>query len=1684
MLDQFYSYLAEKISNFFILNNINGGEKFNIQFEKEEQVQALYNELGKNVNKYKFEYKDSNDIIKYNSYELEFGKSRLIVAATIDNVQPDFLTRLRNMVGVEKGYEKKAILFIHNTTLDSIIGGTESFSKEGMPLNIKTIQSDIKDKINKSNFSEVDKLIIELDIEKKNNLISDENQSVFEYRDLLTTINGSYINKDQYKNFGLFYDSKIKDFNTSKEIKARLKENALNFERVSEIHNYGNPDSQLERYFDDKGVDLLKDSDWANKDFKDIKKSLENKKDTKPLEYLYCTESWDRAEGTSKVKSRIRNVIVFNTDKKDKVSVDFIFDDIIYKSNIKVDIGEVEVATSGKKIKVNLIYNKNNNFYKIIYKNEKGIKFEFRIIMVDFDESYIENVKTKFSIVVAKKKSYILINSNENQIIFNEFNSKESVYTINDNYDEVEIPKDEKVVLKISDNFNYENDNDLIKFDLKIKESSIPFGMRGVLEKTPPIEGMKVWKLKREKKYDFKIIGKNKLQQGTKEYFTRDEFRNNLELEKEIIDLEGLYFEDTEEGLRSVIIDLPENVEKSYLDILNHYKLLNKVPSLTYLDENLQQLYKVFIREFINELDLIIDGSYLTKKQKNLFNIGVIRRLFGDREILLTPLHPINMVYQLNLNKELGDEELNEDILKRFSSTYLLPYITDDDDELFIPIEQYNSPEWKVYVSEKLPRYKSSRNFVSKLVTEKIEEFIGHFKYLFNMSNKSPIKISLINTGDSKEILQGIFKYYIKQLKVNKQEIYPIDVYIYSDKNITNAFEEVAFNNNIDVLKNNYGLDLNVDDMSEEDVLDLYREKVQFYSKSITDELEYSHISFVEMNSDIKSIFSNMNEIPSGVILDGMISGVPSIFMGDEYRTGFGTKYSNSDSTLMLIASRLNALNSAKSGAPYHKNQCTAISLPNKNKNTLDRIYDASHWITFIDPKVDLNFFKNDPDAKDLLIIHYSDQYTTAGGYDAITVTRKSGPYQKVIEEFLDDKGVYDVKRHSAQIINMFNAINGDWLLRLLSSKSHMPKEKISILSAIKLAIAKFKTEGVIWVPISLEEVLRVSGGAGLKQSEGLLSAKNLGFDKGSTSDDILLVGIENINDKVVVHYYPIEVKIGENSSNYIAKGIEQAKKTKEIFNEILLPNCDNKLTGMQNVYRNFLMQLIITSAEKLNLYDVCKEENWNSIIDSDLRRKLLNEEYVIKNSFMDSMGEAAVISFKKENNLDSEELKDNVMVIELSQDDGFKLITKTVSEIREEKGIIQIKKPEVNVELDNIIKEDKGPIYEYLPNEVNDRSMEIVFGINEKNNKQILWCPNNTDKVLHTNTGIIGTMGTGKTQFTKSMITQIYREDKYNVESKKVGILIFDYKGDYNKSKQDFIEATDAKVYDLYHLPFNPLSIIKTPNSKPMLPLHIANALKETLSKAFGLGIKQETLLRDLIMEAYEKKGIIRSDKGTWDKPAPTFKDVYDIYVNKDDLNKDSLYAAFSNLVDFEIFEPDSLQTKSLFDLIDGVTVIDLSGYDNGIQNLVVAITLDLFYSQMQAYGHSKIEGKLRQVNKIILVDEADNFLSKDFISLKKILKEGREFGVGTILSTQLLSHFSTSENDYSDYILTWVIHNVSDLSNKDVKYIFNTKTKQEEDIIFSKIKNLSKHHSIVKMGDIDKAIQMKDLAFWELDK
>lgn len=264
-------------------------------------------------------------------------------------------------------------------------------------------------------------------------------------------------------------------------------------------------------------------------------------------------------------------------------------------------------------------------------------------------------------------------------------------------------------------------------------------------------------------------------------------------------------------------------------------------------------------------------------------------------------------------------------------------------------------------------------------------------------------------------------------------------------------------------------------------------------------------------------------------------------------------------------------------------------------------------------------------------------------------------------------------------------------------------------------------------------------------------------------------------------------------------------------------------------------------------------------------------------------------------------------------------------------------------------------------------------------------------------------------------------------------------------------------------------------------MPMHTATGFADILAQAFGLGPKQQLRLRKLILDAYELAGISRADASTWSRPAPTLAQVCDLYLEQEKVEEDSLYAALDSLVTYEIFETMPDKVSSRYELLDGVTVIELAGYSPQIQNLVVALTLDLFYSQMQKRGKPKVNGDYRQITKMTLVDEADNFMSQDFPSLRKILKEGREYGVGVILSTQDLSHFKTGENNYGSYILTWVVHRVVEIKNADIKAIFNKDDKTEQEQLMETIHKLDKYFSLYIDGD-KKVSMMRDRTFWEL--
>lgn len=1763
MLNEFYNYIANNTLSFFQAkaSSMQPGERYCLKLDNEEMVEgvdrALRNTTAVNHIQGVFNYGDV-----YSTFTIKLSaKIEIVVASKINGMTDDFLATLRNAELTDNHFP---ILMITCSAIDTISSGTGDLSANGMPFHASSIIARIKDDIQSAQLSIQDKTLLELELGRKQMDRFSDKSSLYEYADLLTVLGRGYVRASDYPRFSLLPDPDAAHWIDAKKIRERLQDNHKIFEHIDRVVKHGNISDDLEKEFDRALIDHLRNSKRKNdpwyktytyamvKSSQDkLKKKLDNPLQIdesdfevysgSPIEYTFIPDETFliRDDGDSKAKRRRKNVLIYNPDKKDSVTISVHTN--IYVKPAWIEANGCKVSSVAKEVKIDIVPEGCTFAQTKITDLNNNITYTIKVCVIDVPARYLENIQTAYILSVPKnlKKATIQIFGVVKRLVINPGNESlleaeaqdGSIYECNYNQTLDLIIGDESI----------NSDTGHLDCGIKFGGVTIPIQIQDELVKPIEITGIGAfkWKYAEKKSLEYRD---GRIISGTTEFYTKEAFRNLLEKENLFVKNEWCTVVEDSEGSKEYELSIPEDLRAAYIGFLNALKKRKTLPSLAYYDGEILTTAQKYVAEVEEVFSSIKPGDTLNHHQNNVLLLGCILKTADDRAIAMSPLHPLNVLYQIQLLEEQDIGNVRDNLIEKLTPLYLLPFIKDTEKNLYHAIEQKKMPEWRYYAPITNKRYQGARNFVQKLVCDKITQYKEHFSFLFDDLGNKQMSINLVNMGDCREIFQGLLRFYEQSLKDN---VDPDDLLSF----VVNVYTAGGMANEFSLLSDQYQLKEYIKAYyPNEDISELalaMTGKIRCYFRNpLEKQYQYAHLTFYEMTSSEDTGASRMDSITTGISLNGLVSGIPSVLNAEWYKTGFGMKYAKNNMLNRLAAYYNATYRVAFSGSSYEPRSCIFTEIEQGQEGQLGKIYASSNWVVFVDPKVDLSFFqKKAAQDAELMIIHYSDQYTSASGYDDITVTQKSKQYNEIIYDQLQKKGVAAGPEDINNIISLFNAINGGWLLRLIAAKkltgaadSYFSREKMSILSAIKVCMAYYTHPDIVWIPISLEEMLRVSGGAGLSQKEGLLSAKNLGFEQRATSDDILLVGIEGPSDQIKLYIHPVEVKIGQNSQGVLNKAKTQVINTyKGLWNALWPENGKESLE--RKMSRNFFIQLLIVSCEKLKLYGVYPDEHWDDVLDL-YRENLLNENYVFSDKLDKYIGKGTIVSFGADVLNKQGIINDDVCVLEFPEKMGSSYMVLPASKIEndlesdakslperlkcsyipkdsgsdnlrsinggEESQILSstyasapkssvshhIKPPEMMV-AESVVEYNANSqpateqVVDEKPAEQKEKGMSVLLGNDITSGKGVYWYPNDTNKLFHTNTGIIGTMGTGKTQFTKSLITQLHRDQNHNVGCEPLGILIFDYKGDYNESKVDFVKATEAKILKPYHLPFNPLALTRSKIFKPLLPIHTANAFKDTLTKVYGLGPKQQNTLFQCIISAYSARGISAGNPGTWDNTPPTFDMVYSVYSNDEDIKKnDSLAAAMDKLYQFQVFESNPSETISLYDLLNGVVVIDLSGYDADIQSLIVAITLDLFYSQMQASGSSKLEGHYRQLSKLILVDEADNFMREGFPAMKRIMKEGREFGVGMILSTQFLKHFGTGEDDYSKYILTWVVHNVADLKASDVEFVFKTESKSiESQTLYNDIKGLKKHHSIIKIGN-EKPVYLEDKAFWELYK
>lgn len=1601
----------------------------------------------------------------------------------------NFISYLRDEVSGQSGvFKDTSLLMIHNSMLDTLINSVKDLTQDRQVWSVQRLEADFNKLINKSSQY---KDVFEVLLQNQSKSILEDGSTIFGYASIFESIATGQI---QFEKLGLFKDSTLESMSGSfAQIRQRIEKNSQLFDELSfEVEHFSNQLNDRLKDFSDGFIDkhFNDQSDWKSVELQTFLDEKEkNKTQVLTLEKITQGEGVTltiRAQSSTKSGQRKHHLILEVEPEVTKFSFKASFtgvDDVKKnqfsvkptKASKALDGGDISVINTSKQANLTFSapFSNQVQYFTLSLKREIASEnFDFYCLVVPKGMLFVDAFKNYYLINVSKQ--LITLRTQENKLQLCEEIEQKSEIILDDSGQILDANK-----IAFVDYENLANSVDQVGFTIKSNGHLVSFNIEGAVGTETislpfVLDQSRYDKLFKDDFYAELHSAKGRISFENNEYAVVATALKLLRLEEEFIQNDLLALGDKNNLALESIEPININIYQAYQALFHYLSSRNTTISLVSWGADFIALVDRVVTTVIDYLSSIETGRNLTSEEKIILQIGLVER---DGERFLSPFHPLVLSYFLSLINKISKDESYKELpavtLNRLVPKGLLPFIYDNNHDFSYNLTVKENSFWV----KTEPYEHSELAYVRKLAFEKISEFVESYQLLFKGKHGNMI-INAVNQEHAKTLLLGISDF----VRANLLTAPAIHVNFYDDAFVRSAFDEFSEGSDFEQIKQLLDSDKGKAKDSADQVIDFLRTKLT-YSKFTHDQvkndpLAYAHLTFFRNNKKVEVVPDDIKAFASGIACDGLLPGEASESDGASYYTGFGLRNTESQKFPHLeMAKHVGSLMmpATKANSKYNGTNAIALAVDEGFVDFLQKSYDSSIWTTIIDPKVTLEFFHK---KSDVILIHYSDQYTSSASYDAITVTSKTELFQEVLGR--DEEG---------GLIEEFNAFNGDWLLKMITCADTIRKERKGIIGAYKYISGLLKDSDMTWIPISVAEMIRVSGNLGLKMSESDFAKQLHGGNKGKISDDILFVGLKDQK----MYLLPVEVKTGATPD--YAKAIEQAKELKRYLKEELL----SLQSFAGQVYRSLFMRQVLMQVEKYQLYKVFENNYFDEVMSA--KEEWLRGHYQIgelvdyPQGFVVAHLDSATC-FEPNFAISDDILKVNLPISLLKN-----LVAKpmqTLLEGGESFGIFrtpeQYRMKRSNWHLpsgknvadtesvinDSLESVEPTPLLKAAEQEavfVTDKEpLRVQFGKNSMSHQPIIWEPTNTAKVLNTNTGIIGTMGTGKTQFTKSLIAQLQRNQHNNVNGTPIGILIFDYKGDY--IKDEFTEPTNARVLDPYHLPFNPLALF---GEKPLLPVHTTNLFKTTLAKAFGLGTVQQSTLSRIVLEAYDRAGINRVNKATWSKPAPTIQDVWEVFINEEDTKQDSLYASLQKLIDFQVFEPLSENTKTLYDFIDGVTVLNLSGYDPDLQNLIVAITLDIFYTQMHIKGSSKLDGDYRQITKMVLVDEADNFMSQDFESLKKILKEGREFGVGTILSTQQLTHFKTSEDNYANYIQSWIVHQVSTIKSSDITSIFNISNKHEAESLMNQIRTLDKHYSIYVNGDKEMT-KMRDLAFWEL--
>jgi DNA phosphorothioation-dependent restriction protein DptH len=257
----------------------------------------------------------------------------------------------------------------------------------------------------------------------------------------------------------------------------------------------------------------------------------------------------------------------------------------------------------------------------------------------------------------------------------------------------------------------------------------------------------------------------------------------------------------------------------------------------------------------------------------------------------------------------------------------------------------------------------------------------------------------------------------------------------------------------------------------------------------------------------------------------------------------------------------------------------------------------------------------------------------------------------------------------------------------------------------------------------------------------------------------------------------------------------------------------------------------------------------------------------------------------------------------------------------------------------------------------------------------------------------ILGIPGQGKSWTTTRILMELGRQ--------QVPALVLDFHGQFADLDGPYYRALHPTVLDAAKgLPFSPFECA-TGNGAGGWKVN-AMAVAEIFANVANLGHIQRDIVYTTIRDAYEAHGF---DDGLAEVlprhlTYPTLAEVFGSIERKEqERHIGNVTARCRPLLEMDLFRP-AENAPDLFSHIRSGLVIDLHSLDVELLQLTAgAFILRKLYKDMFHWGYAN------RLRLALVLDEAHR-LAKD-VTLPKIMKEGRKFGIAVIVASQGLNDF-----------------------------------------------------------------------------